>query len=184
MQASTIETSVSASSSDQTRNYAQRTPLPWRLRLGAALWSLQERWQATKCIWLGACGSFLGRICILSPTEPLVAHCGPAFEVDHLGDHQANTRTIARISYIKKLKALHTWLDIADLRIFLMGFDAGEQFALRTKGNETKIHAEVPASWDTYFPQANKASKGQIFEAIPAAIAGVTRKDECTRTKL
>jgi hypothetical protein len=31
---------------------------------------------------------------------------------------------------------------------------------------------------------ASSAVKGQTSEVIPAAIAGVTRKDECTRTKL
>jgi hypothetical protein len=65
-----------------------------------------------------------------------------------------------------------------------MGFDAGEQFATRKVDTETSSFVEVP-SWDTYFlRQASKLDSGQISEAIPAAIAGVIRSDECTRQKL
>ena len=65
-----------------------------------------------------------------------------------------------------------------------MGFDAGEQFVTRKANSETSTVVEVPP-WDTYFTRyASKASNGHISFVKPAAIAGVTRKDECTRTKL
>jgi hypothetical protein len=55
------------------------------------------------------------------------------------GCYQANTRILARAEGIEKLRATHPWVDTADLRIFLMGFDAGEEYSravdLRDVGN-------------------------------------------------
>jgi hypothetical protein len=45
------------------------------------------------------------------------------------GCWQANKRTLARAEGIEKLKATHPWVDTPDLRIFLMGFDAGEEYS-------------------------------------------------------
>jgi hypothetical protein len=148
----------------------------FRLALAAALFHLRSRWQTTMCIWRGAFGSFLGHIRILSPTELLVAHCGPASVESPAGARQPNTRTNVRMKYITALRVRHQWLDIVDLRIFLMGFDAGEQFAHHTAGTETRTPVVVP-SWDSYF-QLSRADKGQISPVSPAAIAGVTRNDE------
>lgn len=44
------------------------------------------------------------------------------------GCWQANTRTHARAEGIKNLLANHAWADSLDLRIFLNGFDAGEEY--------------------------------------------------------
>ena len=44
------------------------------------------------------------------------------------GHYVANRRTTARAEGIRKLQATHPWVDIADFRIFLMGFDAGEEY--------------------------------------------------------
>jgi hypothetical protein len=54
-------------------------------------------------------------------------HLGPSVQFRN-GCYQANARTLARAEGIKKLQAIHQWVDIADLRIFLMGFDAGEEY--------------------------------------------------------
>jgi hypothetical protein len=36
------------------------------------------------------------------------------------------------------LSAIHSWIDIPYLRSFLMGFDAGEQWALYSPGSEAR----------------------------------------------
>ena len=52
---------------------------------------------------------------------------GPAVEVRD-GHFEVNKRTLARAEGIKRLLASHTWADSLDLRIFLDGFDAGEEY--------------------------------------------------------
>jgi len=87
-----------------------------------------------------------------------------------------------------------SWADTVDLRIFLAGFDAGEQWTRHTTGKERGIQSELE-SWLTpaqkdfgYIPQfvdqEISADKGQISDATPAAIAGVTGSDECSRQRL
>ncbi len=189
MQPPTSEICESSSSPRQVLDCApqgrsHRKGMSFRLALASALFHYRSYWRSSMYIWRGAARSFLGHIRTLSPTEPLVPHCGPALAKNHLGQYQANIRTVARNQYIKALWAKLPYLDILELRIFLMGFDAGEQFATRKVDTETSSFVEVP-SWDTYFlRQASKLDSGQISEAIPAAIAGVIRSDECTRQKL
>jgi hypothetical protein len=38
-------------------------------------------------------------------------------------------RILARRRGIENLQAIHPWVDFQDLEIFLMGFDAGDQYA-------------------------------------------------------
>ena len=91
------------------------------------------------------------------------------------------------------LLAKYSWADTVDLRIFLMGFDAGEQWQLHNPYSEAEKQTE--RSWlslaekefgsvSNKLAQAISEYSGQTSDAIPAAIAGVTRKDECTRQKL
>jgi len=40
---------------------------------------------------------------------------------------------------MQRLKAIHPWVGIVDLRIFLMGFDAGEQWAFRMGSEAGKL---------------------------------------------
>ena len=44
------------------------------------------------------------------------------------GCYVANRRTTARVEGIRKFLATHPWVDSVDLRIFLSGFDAGEEY--------------------------------------------------------
>jgi hypothetical protein len=78
------------------------------------------------------------------------------------------------------------WADTTDLRIFLMGFEAGEQWGVHMD-SESKKHLQTP-SWLLsiqgkfgFIPervsQEINAFNGQISGVTPAAIAGVTRKD-------
>jgi hypothetical protein len=98
------------------------------------------------CIWRAGICSCRGHIRLQSPTDILGAGVGSAFVKDQAGCLQPNTRTIARAFYIEMLKATYNWADIVDLRIFLMGFDAGEQWTLHTADNEKEIPTS-PSSW-------------------------------------
>jgi hypothetical protein len=47
----------------------------------------------------------------------------------------SHKRIIARKQGIKKLQAIHPWMDRQDLQMFLAGFDAGELWAFDSLGN-------------------------------------------------
>jgi len=78
------------------------------------------------CIWYVSFHSFLGHIEEQSSTGLLVDF-GPS-PVPGQND-AASERTIARSLYTKMLQATLPWADSQDLRTFLMGFDAGEQYS-------------------------------------------------------
>lgn len=94
-------------------------------------------------IWRATIRNCYGRIRIQSPTERLDVGVGSAFERDQAGCYQANTRTLARASGIESLSATYSWLDIVDLHIFLMGFDAGERWILSTKDIAPKTPTQI-----------------------------------------
>jgi hypothetical protein len=107
--------------------------------------------------------------------------------------HIRRSDAIARSYYTEMLLAKYPWLDTFDLRMFLMGFDAGEQWILH-KDSENKICVQTP-SWISsgektvgHVPDRvrheMRAASGQTSGPIPAAIAGVTPNAECTRQKL
>lgn len=121
--------------------------------------------------------SYLGHVGSQSAKGRIAVDLGPALQLLSNGQYQANARTLARAEGIRNLRASHPWVDIPDLRMFLMGWDAGERFA-----HLCYIPAEQTQSEKT--ESCNQFSKSQMRELIPAAIAGVTRKDECTRQKL
>ena len=52
--------------------------------------------------------------------------------------YQTNIRTVARKHYTELLLATRPWADGEDLQIFLMGFDAGEQFASCSNGSRAR----------------------------------------------
>jgi hypothetical protein len=107
------------------------------------------RWYCLVNTWRilrAAIYSCCGHIQLQSPKEASTAGVGPAFEKAPTQSGQKNTRTLARAFYIEMLLAKWEWLDIVDLRIFLMGFDAGEQWILHTKGTGTEIPT-LPSSW-------------------------------------
>jgi hypothetical protein len=81
------------------------------------------------CIWRGAFRSFLGHVGSQSARARVAVDLGPSLQLLPNGRYQANTRTRARAEGTRNLQAIHPWVDIADLRMFLAGFDAGERFA-------------------------------------------------------
>jgi hypothetical protein len=92
--------------------------------------------------------SFFGHIRIQSATERVSVYFGPEFlEQSHAGCLELNTRTIARAEYTRALSAMYPWADTADLRVFLMGFDAGEEWAHCSMGNPRRKHPTEMKSW-------------------------------------
>jgi len=174
-----------ASKLNHAPKYKRLSPrLRWqRLRYH---WALLFR--SHMCIWRSAFDSLRGHIRNQSAKDMLVDF-GSATVRDSAGDFHPNTRTHARAEYTKALLAIHPWADIVDQRIFLMGFDAGEQWALHTADKENDKRPDI-ASWLTcteqscgYIPskiiQPSNAFNSQTSEATPAAIAGVTGNGEC-----
>ena len=103
-----------------------------------------ERLLNTWCIWSGAFRSFRGHIRIQSPKEMPHQTVGVLLEWTRHG-YVANTRTPARIESIRRLSAKYPWVDIVDHRIFLEGFDAGEQYVRGTLGIQIEQQDEIPS---------------------------------------
>jgi hypothetical protein len=122
-------------------------------RLSARLeWQhLRYRWrlrfQATMCIWRNAVDSFLGHIRSQSTRELPSVDYGPAFLHPHVWPLRANIRTHARAEYTRGLLAVHPWADTVDRRMFLLGFDAGEEWALHKRDIEPDTHPYERPSW-------------------------------------
>lgn len=91
-----------------------------------------EGWKASLtrvlCIWCAAFRSFRGHIRSLFSIAGTRIDLGASCQFQD-GHWQANTRTLARAEGIEKLWAIHPWVDSQDRRIFLMGFDAGEEYS-------------------------------------------------------
>jgi len=163
--------------------------LSGRLRWQHLRYRLRLRFRATMCIWKSAVYSLVGHIRSQSTKQPPLVDFGPAL-IRCSDGFLPQPRTHARAEYTKALLATYPWADTVDLRIFLNGFDAGEQWALHTTGKESDTRPEL-GSWLAsveYVPskiiQPSREANGQISDVTPAAIAGVTLKDVCTRQKL
>jgi hypothetical protein len=65
---------------------------------------------------------------------------GPMWERTAQGHRIPNKRTNARIEGTEKLEIDRPWVSTTDLELWLLGFDAGEQFAL---GSHDKQEREV-----------------------------------------
>ncbi len=84
-------------------------------------------WASLLYRWHVAFRSFRAHIRIQSARAGGRVDLGPAFQLRD-GRYQENTQTTARAEGIKRLLATHPWVDSVDLRIFLAGFDAGEEY--------------------------------------------------------
>jgi hypothetical protein len=97
-----------------------------------------------RCVWSIWCSAFRslrGHIQIQPATRLPNADFGPALRQLPNGSLEPNRRTLSRSHYTQILEATHSWVDCVDIQIFLMGFDAGEQWVLRN-GSETGKDAE------------------------------------------
>jgi hypothetical protein len=108
---------------------------------------LRYRWtllfRSRMCIWRSSFDSLYGHIRNQSAKGMPFVDFGRAMVRDSAGHLQPNTRTHARAEYTKALLAIHPWADIVDQRIFLMGFDAGEQWTLHTTDKEIDRRPEI-----------------------------------------
>jgi hypothetical protein len=103
----------------------------WRVGIGYALRELRQHLSLKWYIWREAFRSFCGHIRTQSAIGRPSVITGPWFEC-HGGRRRPNRRTLSRSVYIRKLQATHTWVDSQDCQMFLMGFDAGEEWSGRS----------------------------------------------------
>ena len=138
--ASPARPSPPAFSQDQTLSHARvsRRAISAPRALMYSLFRLYSRLNKTKRIWCEAFHSFRGHIRLESSIDSLISW-GPAFSRDQAGYLVPNKRTDARAEYTEKLWATHPWADTVDLRMFLMGFDAGEEWARRSTDRESSV---------------------------------------------
>jgi hypothetical protein len=116
-----------------------------RVQVRAALWLAAFRLLNTWCIWSGAARSCLWHIRLQSPKELPNVTLGAAPVLCPDGSLRDQPSTSARAASIGNLLAIYPWLDIVHLRIFLMGFDAGEQIHGRTDGSGTGTQSASPS---------------------------------------
>ena len=67
---------------------------------------------------------------------------GPRYHLKNL-----NVETASRRLYTKRLLEILPWVDFQDLRIFLMGFEAGEEFACCNAGKQWIQKIGLASSW-------------------------------------
>ena len=151
MQESTVEQTASGRSSPHSaaKNGHRYRELLSRIGARAFLHLLRERLLDKLCIWRAALHSFRGHIRSQSAKGRVGVDFGPALVCRHSGHLCRNTRTVARILYTKRLLASLPWADSQDLEIFLMGFDAGEQWGIGNEGIGVEIQNQVRTSWLT-----------------------------------
>lgn len=163
--------------------------LDWR-EARRSLYRLRRHLRGTMRIWRGCWGSFLGHIRSQSPIDMGSVYLGQEFLCSSDGSYQLNPRTVARSEYIQAVLATLEWPDTVDLRIFLMGFDAGEEWTRHSEGISGKLHpSETAESWlrpltqsyghiPTRAYQRIKAFNDPTSRVTPASITGITRDDQ------
>jgi len=105
-----------------------------------ALRQFREHLWLLWCRLSSALRSFRGHIESQDARGFLCVNIGPAFRpCPPTGPYVPNERTSARSQYMQRLKAIYPWVDTVDLRLFLMGFDAGEQWAFRMGSEAEKL---------------------------------------------
>lgn len=82
---------------------------------------------------------------IQNAKDPELGNFGPLVRFDDRGNLELNRRTVARRLYTEKLLSLYPLLDSVDLKIFLMGFEAGEEWSDLDKLNWGKESARNDA---------------------------------------
>ena len=132
--------------------------------------------------------SFRGHIRTQFSRHTPILSLGSALALEvSTGRYLPKGRTLARSFYREGLSAIYPWIDTTDLRIFLIGFDAGEQWTLSCKSD---MESQTPPdpSWLLhlieekvgYVPdrvrQEINAFRDHIFEH-QRPVAGVTRSD-------
>lgn len=124
----------------QYRSFSVRT----RMRVALRLHLL--RWRRTQRIWVSTLRSSREHIRLQYAREPELGDLGPAVQVDGHGNLVENTRIAPRILYTEKWLSVCPWTDSVDLEIFLMGFDAAEQW-YGSSGTRSDYRHDVQSAW-------------------------------------
>jgi hypothetical protein len=93
--------------------------------------------------------SFHGHIAIQSTKGPAFLGLDSVPLKGPEGALHPRPETIARIDSINRLGAIYPWVDTADLRIFLLGFDSAERFYRGSVNNEETIAASLGCSFNS-----------------------------------
>lgn len=120
---------------------AQRRLRHLRFRATARLYK-------TTNILRASCRSFLGRIRLQSTKNWIVSY-GPAFSRDREGCLVPNAGSNVRAECTEKQGAIYPWVDSVDLQMFLDGFDAGEEWALRNHSRENSTDVQIHSQHTT-----------------------------------
>lgn len=113
--------------------------------------------------------SLRGHICIQPPTELWAGvSLGQEFLCRSDKCPQLNPRTIARAEYRQMLRAIYPWVDSVDLRLFLMGFDAGEEWTNHSNGSSGAGRPSEIESWLNLAAQNHGYVPDRIHERIRA----------------
>jgi len=124
-------------------------------RTGLSLWAamrclsvdLLSRARTAWRICSASFRSFRGHIRTQFSKHTPILSLGSALVLEvSTGRYLPKERTLARSFYREGLSAIYPWIDTTDLRIFLIGFDAGEQWTLSRKSD---IESQIPPdlSW-------------------------------------
>jgi hypothetical protein len=163
--------------------------LYWRA-IRRSLSRIRQYLQGTMQILFRSLGSLHGHIGIQSPTEFWIGvNLGQEFLSQSDKRPRLNPRTTARAEYRQMLRAIYPWIDSVDLRIFLMGFDAGEEWVCDSMGSSEERRPSENESWLDLATQAYgyvpdrvrqriKKFDDQTSDGTPVAISGVTSKPE------
>lgn len=111
-----------------------RLSFPKEALLDAAYRLLGQNLWAKLCISFSESRCFLGSLRTQLAKGRASRSLGPSFE-PHLRPWVRKKRTLARKRGIENLLAIYPWVGLQSSEIFLMGFDAGEQWAHDTQGN-------------------------------------------------
>jgi len=117
------------------------------------LWyRLRTRLLNTLSIWSNAFRSAVGHIQIQDTKEPPSVNFGRALTETPDKRLEPNIRTDARTKHTQMLWAKYPWVDTVDMRMFLMGFDAGEQW--RDRSPHVQDHIEADTSNEIPLPSS------------------------------
>jgi hypothetical protein len=145
--------SLEALSTTGARHYIES----WR-SVGArrSLHLLLEDLRRSWCIVRLSFRSFRGHISTQFSKDQGTPHLGKSWGRNHLGQIRRNPRTVARRLYTEKLLATLPWADSQDLQIFLMGFEAGEQWNACSGGSQDNMQTDE-ASWLTILDKTSQS---------------------------
>lgn len=116
----------------------------------------------TRRILVSACRSFHAHIQIQFSKAGKLGDQGCAYQYDEQGRFRANTRTGARILYTERLLKACPWIDLVDMETFLMGFDAGEQWASGREDWDTPLGSKSDRTSAWLTPSDGDAIRGQL----------------------